>query len=66
MDWEGNVVSHQDSGTEDGGLVALHNRFNALFLLCTLEGTAHYAGLVLAPAEGFGLRPRLFLPFGQK
>ena len=22
--------------------------------------------LFLAPAEGFGLRPRLFLPFGQK
>ena len=31
-----------------------------------LEGTARYAGLLLAPAEGFGLRPRLFLPFGQK
>ena len=31
-----------------------------------LEGTARYAGLILAPAEGFGLRPRLFLPFGQK
>ena len=28
-----------------------------------LEGTARYAGLLLAPAEGFGLRPRLFLPF---
>ena len=23
-------------------------------------------GLLLAPAEGFGLRPRVFLPFGQK
>ena len=31
-----------------------------------LEDTARYAGLLLAPAEGFGLRPRLFLPFGQK
>ena len=31
-----------------------------------LEGTARYAGLLLAPAEGFGVRPRLFLPFGQK
>ena len=31
-----------------------------------LEGTARYAGLLLAPAEGFGLRPRLFLPFGKK
>ena len=31
-----------------------------------LEGKARYAGQLLAPAEGFGLRPRLFLPFGQK
>ena len=31
-----------------------------------LEDTARYAGLLLAPAEGFGLRLRLFLPFGQK
>ena len=31
-----------------------------------LEDTARYAGLLLAPADGFGLRPRLFLPFGQK
>ena len=31
-----------------------------------LEGTARYAGLLLAPAEGYGLRPRFFLPFGQK
>ena len=31
-----------------------------------LEGTASYAGLLLALAEGFGLCPRLFLPFGQK
>ena len=31
-----------------------------------LEDTARYAGLLLAPAEGFGLQPRLFLPFGQK
>ena len=31
-----------------------------------LEDTARYAGLLLAPAEGLGLRPRLFLPFGQK
>ena len=29
-----------------------------------LEDAARYAGLLLAPAEGFGLRPRLFLPFG--
>ena len=33
-------------------------------LLYALEGTARYAGLLLAPAEGFGLRPRLF--FGKK
>ena len=36
------------------------------YTLPVLEGAAHYAGLLLAPAEGFGLRPRLFLPFGQK
>ena len=27
---------------------------------------ARYAGLLLAPAGGFGLRPRHLLPFGQK
>ena len=32
----------------------------------TLEDTARCMGLLLASAEGFGLRPRLFLPFGQK
>ena len=31
-----------------------------------LEGSARFAGFLLAPAEGFGLRPRLFWPFGQK
>ena len=31
-----------------------------------LEDTARYAGLLLAPAEGFSLQPRLFLAFGQK
>ena len=41
-----------------------------IFLLCyskdigdhgrELEDTARYAGLLLAPAEGFGLRPRAF------
>ena len=30
----------------------------------TLEGAALYAGLLLAPAEGFG--QGVFLPFGQK
>ena len=28
--------------------------------------TLRYAGLLLAPAEGFGLRPRLFCPSGKK
>ena len=27
-----------------------------------LEGTARYAGLLLAPVEGFGLRPMLYWP----
>ena len=38
------------------------------YLSLRLEDTARYAGLLLAPAEGFGLRRRLFLPFafGQK
>ena len=27
---------------------------------------AGYAGQLLAPAVGFGLQPRLFLPFGQR
>ena len=31
-----------------------------------LEDTARYAGLLLAPAEGFGLWPRLFCPSGKK
>ena len=35
-------------------------------LLPLLEGTARYAGLLKAPAEGFGLWPRLFLPYGHK
>ena len=30
-----------------------------------LEATARYAGLLIAPAEGFGLRPWLFLAFGH-
>ena len=41
------------------------NCFKHLILLL-LEDTARYAGLLLAPAEGFGLQPRLFLHFGQK
>ena len=31
-----------------------------------LEGTEQYMGLLLSPAEGFGLQPRLFLPSRQK
>ena len=31
-----------------------------------LEDTARYPGQLLAPSEGFGLQPRLLLPFGQK
>ena len=30
--------------------------------LCGLKGAARYAGLLLTPAEGFGLLPRLFCP----
>ena len=30
------------------------------------EDTARYADLLLAPAEDFGLRPRLFCPSGKK
>ena len=40
--------------------------FISFFLYLLLEDTARYAGLLLAPAEGFSLWPRLFLPFGQK
>ena len=35
-------------------------------LLFILEGAARYAGLLLAPAEGFGLRPRPFLALRAK
>ena len=34
-----------------------------VFFLCLLEGTARYAGFLLAPAEGFGLQPRFFFFF---
>ena len=37
-----------------------------LLILKELEDTARYASLLLAPAESFGLQPRLFLPFGQE
>ena len=32
----------------------------------TIEGMACYSGLLLAPAEGLCLQPRLFWPFCQK
>ena len=35
-------------------------------LLNILEDMASYAGLLLAPAEGFGIWPRLILPFAHK
>ena len=34
-------------------------------LFLQLEGTARYAGLLLAPAKGYGLRPRFFCPSGK-
>ena len=37
-----------------------------MFLLEPLEGAARYAGLLLAPAEGFGLRPRPFVALRAK
>ena len=39
---------------------------NVQHFIHTLEDTARYADLLLAPAEAFGLRPRPFLPFGQQ
>ena len=41
-------------------------RVPAHLLHLKLEGTARYAGLLLAPAEGFGLRPRLFFALRAK
>ena len=39
---------------------------NVIVLLSKQEGTARYTGLLLAPAEGFGLWQRLFGPLGEK
>ena len=36
------------------------------FSLISLKDTSRYAGLLLAPAEGFGLWPRIFDPSGKK
>ena len=37
-----------------------------IMILQKLEDTARYAGVFLAPAESFGLRPMLFCPLGKK
>ena len=39
-------------------------RQTTIAVLRTLEGAARYASLLLAPAEGFGLRPRRFFALG--
>ena len=44
----------------------LRNQIMIKLKLLQLEDTAGYTGLRLAPTEGFGIRPRLFMPFGQK
>ena len=36
------------------------------YILVQLEDTARYAGLLIAPSEGFSLQPRLFCPSGKK
>ena len=52
-------------------VISIYLDFGSLFLFISpfrklLEDTARYVGLLLAPAEGFSLQPRLFLPFRQK
>ena len=52
-----------------GGGAALHNInlfYNLPAFNYVLEDTARYAGLLLTPAEGFGLRLRLFSPSDRK
>ena len=44
----------------------LTSRASVVIRLLWLEGTARYAGLPLAPAEGSGLRSRLLFPSGKK
>ena len=39
---------------------------NPLNELDKIEGAARYVGLLLAPAEGFGLRPRPFFALRAK
>ena len=65
-----NVKTVVDSCHQLVRLWSIYKIFKSLPRQCrkfykVLEGTARYAGLLLAPAEGFGLRPRLFLPFCQ-
>ena len=46
-------------------IVTFHEKsYSSTLTVCTLENTA---SLLLAPAKGFGLRPRFFfLPFDKK
>ena len=62
------IVISKASVPDAFGLVLLINYFITEKLIAQqqiytiLEGTARYAGLLLAPAEGFGLRPRALWP----
>ena len=44
----------------------LLKEYTDLLSILGLEGTARYAYLLLAPAQGFDLLQRFFLLFGQK
>ena len=64
-------IHHYFLGTGEAGPGNSHESANTgsspiIELWLILEGAARYEGLLLAPVEGFGLWPRLFLPFGQK
>ena len=61
-----NLLQGESNKTKIPCVVILLGHFILL-----LEGAARYAGLLLAPAEGFGLRPRpsadsFFCPSGKK
>ena len=60
------VVQTTGPGQQAANLTVSTVQWSAMHQYYKLEDMARYAGLLLAPAEGFGLRPRLFLPFGQK
>ena len=68
----GNINIGQVFSSQSSFLKMLLKLFDFLTLLhiffffIKLEGISCYAGLLLTPAEGFGLPPWLFLPFGQK